>query len=441
MSSAGVIFLLITAFAVFTLPRKWAILPLLVGVCYMPLGQGVQAGPFNLTVIRMLMCIGFLRIIVRSERISAGVNSIDRIMLMFGIVAVLSSFFHSDLQEAIVFRFGLVLNTLGTYFLIRTFLANRNDTVDVVAATAFLLLPIAVEMLLERSTGYNTFSLLGGVSETLSMRDGKLRAQGPFQHAILAGTVGAVCLPLMIGIWRKHPLSARLGFIACIIMVLTSNSSGPILSAIFAALAIGFWRWRHLMGQLRIAVVVGYIVLELLMKVPAYYIIGRVDLTGSSTGWHRAALIESSIAHLSEWWLAGTDYTRHWMPTGVSWSPDHTDITNQYLQYGVLGGLPLMSLFILALVFGFFRISFVLRLSSALTDSDRFFVWTVGAALLTHAVTGISVSYFDQSFLFLYMTLAMIGTLHVMQGNSTAEVLTEGAETARAPGSAFKKYP
>ena len=82
------------------------------------------------------------------------------------------------------------------------------------------------------------------------------------------------------------------------------------------------------------------ILLDLVMKAPAYYIIARADIIGGSTGWHRAALIDSAIRHLNEWWLIGTDYTRNWMVTGVSWSADNTDITNHYLYLGVLGGLP-----------------------------------------------------------------------------------------------------
>ena len=35
------------------------------------------------------------------------------------------------------------------------------------------------------------------IEETPEIRDGRLRSQGPFAHAILAGSVGAVCAPLI----------------------------------------------------------------------------------------------------------------------------------------------------------------------------------------------------------------------------------------------------
>jgi hypothetical protein len=156
--------------------------------------------------------------------------------------------------------------------------------------------------------------------------------------------------------------------------------------------------------------VFGYIVLDLVMKAPAYYLIGRINPLGVSAGYHRAALIESALKHISEWWLAGTDSTRHWMPTGISWSPDHTDITNHYIKMGIWGGLPLMLLFIFILIKGFSFVGQTLKQATALPPKFRFMVWSLGAGLFAHATTCIAVSYFDQSFLFLYLTLAAIGS-------------------------------
>lgn len=377
----------------------------------MTLGQGIEIGPFSFTVIRILIAVGVLRVMLRGERLAGKMMALDWIMVAWGAWAVCSSVFHKSPGEALVFRLGVAYNTLGTYFLIRIFSEKLADVVQLIKITALLLVPVALEMVQEHATGRNMFSFLGGVSPEVVVRNDRLRAQGPFAHAILAGTVGAVCFPLMIGIWRQHPVPARVGLIACLVMILACNSSGPILAVMVSILGLVLWRWRHLTRQMRIAAVVGYVLLELVMKAPAYYLIARIDLTGGSTGWHRARLIESSIEHLGEWWFAGTDVTRHWMPTGVSWSQDHTDIVNQYLIYGVWGGLPLMALFIAALWTGFAYVGQTLRLATATSQEEQFLIWTLGAALLGQAASCISVSYFDQSFLFLYLNLAAIGSL------------------------------
>jgi hypothetical protein len=99
------------------------------------------------------------------------------------------------------------------------------------------------------------------------------------------------------------------------------------------------------------------------------------------------------------------------MPYGVPWSAEHTDITNQYLSMGVLGGLPLMLLFIAILAKGFSYVGQVVRQTPELSREARFMIWALGASLFTHTVTFISVSYYDQSFLFIYLTLAAIGSI------------------------------
>ena len=410
MNSIAVAFVLINAIALVLLPRRWAPLPLLVGACYMTLGSGVEIGPFHFQVIRILVAVGVVRVIMQGERLADKMNSLDWLMVAWAAWALMSSLFHKDVFEVFVNRLGLIYNGCGIYFLLRVFCRSLNDVVSLCWITAILLVPLSIVMLSEQATGRNIFSALGGVAELSEVRNGKIRAQGPFAHSILAGTVGAVCLPLMIGLWRQHRKAAIVGTAACLSMIFASASSGPILSALFGIGALFMWHWRHRMRLLRWFALLGYIGLDLIMNAPAYYLLARIDLTGSSTGWHRAFLIEAALAHLSEWWLAGTDFTRHWMPYGVTWSGDQSDITNHYLMMGVAGGLPLMLLFIAVLATGFSFVGRTLRQMPELSPQSQFMIWALGVSLFAHSITFISVSYFDQSFVFIYLSLAVIGS-------------------------------
>lgn len=413
LNGFAITFVIINGVLLLLLPRRWAPLPLLIGASYIATGPGIEIGPFSFTVIRMLVAVGFVRVILRGERLVGGVISLDKIMLAWAAWAIFTSFFYSDPSAALVFRLGLVYNTSGIYFLVRIFCRNIEDLVAVFRITVILLLPVAAEMVSERVTGYNWFSLFGGVGESPSVREGQIRAQGPFSHAILAGTIGAVMLPIMVGLWTIHwKKMALAGMAACSAMIITSASSGPFFSALAGIGALFMWRFRHNMRMVRWAAVFGYIGLEIVMKAPAYYLIARVDAVGGSTGWHRARLIQSSMWHLNEWWIVGTEYTRHWMPTGVTWSPNHTDITNHYIYLGVLGGLPLMILFIFVLAKTFSYIGQIRMKRESVPDSGySFFIWAVGASLFAQVATMISVSYFDQSFVFLYLTLAATGSI------------------------------
>jgi hypothetical protein len=434
VNEIALIFLAVSAVALLAVPRRWAPLPLLAGASYMTLGQGVELGPLTFTVLRMLIAVGVIRVIVRRERLTGGMIGLDWLMAAWGAWAALSSAFHQDPFPALVTRLGSAYNLCGIYFLFRIFCSTAEDVVRLCRATALVLAPVALEMVYEQLTFHNLFSVFGGVPSEPHLREGRIRAFGPFAHPILAGSVGAASLPLMVGIWRYHRMAACVGILVCVTMVIGSASSGPALSAAFGIAALCMWPYRHQMRLFRWLVVCGYLVLELVMKVPPYYLIARISVVGGSTGWHRSRLIESALEHLGEWWLAGTDYTRHWMVEGIQTNENHVDITNYYLTIGVMGGLPLMLLLI-----GIMARAFAAVGRGAVDDSGpaerQFMFWSLGSSLAAHAATCISVSYFDQSSLFLYLTLAAIASARAAQILAVPEQSLQPSPSAsREPG-------
>jgi hypothetical protein len=407
-------FLLANVLALVLLPTRWAALPLLLGACYMTLGQGIEVGPFSFPIIRILIAVGWARVLFRGERLSGPFNTLDVLMLVWAGWATFSAVFHEDPLATLVNRSGIVYNGCGIYFLLRFFCSSANDAILLCRLAALLLIPLAFAMLGERLTGKNLFAVFGGVGEWSEVRDGVIRAQGPFAHSILAGSVAAASLPMMAALWSSHRKLAAAGAIAMLSIVFLSASSGPILSAGFALLALALWPWRRHMRALRWGLVAGYVVLEVLMKAPVYFLLARVDLTGSSTSWHRAQLIDAAISHIGEWWLTGTDYTRHWIMHNSGWTEQHIDVTNYYVMMGIYGGLPLLLLFAATIAIGF---SFAGRAAAA-TNTDRsecFVAWALGSALFAHAATFVSVAYFDQSVVFFYMTLAALCSVHGQQ--------------------------
>jgi hypothetical protein len=433
MNLVAMLFLIVATVALLVVPRRWAPVPRLVGACYMTLGQGFEIGGLHFPIIRLLLLGGLVRVFVRRERPKGLMLSMDWAFVAWAGWAILASAFHNDPAATLQFHLGMVYNGLSIYFLMRCFCKTEEEVRKVVQVTAWLLVPVALEMLYEQLSHQNLFSMFGGIPDEPAIRSGRMRAQGPFAHAILAGTVGGVCIPLMIGIWRYHPFSARVGLAACSAMVILSTSGGPLMSVISSLFALVVWRWRHWTRQMRVAAVLGYLVLELVMKAPPYFLIARIPLIGGGS-YHRAAIIEAALAHFKEWWFAGTDYTRHWMAYGVPWSPDHADITNHYLGQGVKGGLLLMLLFICLLWIGFRYVGRILRLWSNKPTKRQFFVWSLGASLFAHAASCVGVAYFDQSILFLYLTLALIAN---MRAEAASEVLaTKTSAKKVSPSSA-----
>jgi len=439
VSILGTIFFLVTAIALLCAPRRWAPIPLLLGVIYITHGQAIEPGGIKLHVFRMLLVVGVLRTLFRGERIAGGFNTIDKLMVCLAGWLFVASFFHESGAAGAgpIFITGKIAEIGLCYFLIRTFCHDLEDFSSIMGVIAILLVPIALEMILETFTGTNLFSkLFGGVREQVVEREGELRARGPFRHAILAGTVGASLIPILIGLWRRSPGTAKIGLLACITMVISCASSGPILSLMFGLMGVFMWKFRHLMGMVRWSIPIGYMVLAMIMTRPVYYLIGELSM-GGSTGWHRSKLIDSAINHYGEWWAVGTDYTRHWMPTGVTFSPDHTDITSYYIAYGVMGGILAMLILIAMVWVGFKWVGDTVDAIPEEDDEngDRFMVWCMGASLFSHVATSISVAYYDQSVFFYWFSIATISSIYMTRFDRVPATVPESDHPGHDPAS------
>ncbi len=69
-----------------------------------------------------------------------------------------------------------------------------------------------------------------------------------------------------------------------------------------------------------------------------------------------------------------------------------------------------MFLFIAILTKGFSLVGQSLQPGADLSVESRFMIWALGCSLFAHAATFMSVSYFDQSVVFLYLTLAVVAS-------------------------------
>jgi hypothetical protein len=410
MNAVGLTFTVVAGILLFQLPRRWAFFPLLMGTNYMTRGQVLEVGAFHFTVISVLVASGFVRIILRGERIAGGINILDKMVIAWALWLALSSAFHT--ASVLVFRVGLIWTELGTYFLFRVFIRDPEDLIRIFKTVSIILLPVAALMLIERLTGINYFAGLGGVHEEASFRHGHFRAQGPFAHAILAGTVGAMCLPMAMYLWRSSRKLSILGMAGASVVIFASGSSGPVIMVLATLIALGLWKAQKRVRVIVCVALIATLALDMVMSDPVYFLMARIDITGGSAGWYRAALIQSAIYHLDEWWFAGTDYTRHWMPTGIYANEANTDITNHILQMGVWGGLPLVILLMGILVAAFSIISTTLRLNTNAPREQQFLIWTLGAILFGHVANFFSISYYDQSIVYYYLLLAGIALYH-----------------------------
>jgi hypothetical protein len=439
MDFIGVIFFIVVAIALLSVRREYAPVPLLVGCCYMTMGQGLELGAISLPMYRMFLLVGLIRVIMKGESLVGGLNRVDKLVITLMAWMFFASLFHEyEPGSGPLYTLGIIFNITLIYFLVRIWSGSVDEVVSLVAAVGFVLLPVAVEMVVEQAVGKNLFSSLGGIPETVIERNGRLRAQGPFRHPILAGTVGATCLPLMLGIWRSNRFAAMIGAAASVMMVLASASSGPVVSLLVGAGVVMCWRFRRHAKRAVWAGVAGYILIELISTRPAYHVIvTRLDFTGSSTAYYRARLIDTTVKHFSEWWMFGTDYTRHWIPSGIGSvlaNGKHIDITNYYIGFGIAGGL-LAILLVLAIIRRCLAdvIEHVNDDEGEDAHGEKFMIWCLGASLFSHAVSALSIAYFDQSQTFFWLSVATLSSLLAVHGKSASREPVADSGPATAP--------
>lgn len=220
-------------------------------------------------------------------------------------------------------------------------------------------------------------------------------------------------IPYFAALWfapENSKMKAVAGFIAATVITVTSFSSGPAMAYLFAGIALAMWPLRKNMRQIRRGIVLALLSLHVVMQAPVWYLMAKAANLIGGTGWHRAYLVDQAIKYFNEWWLVGTNYTAHWMPYRLPSNPNMSDITNQYLVEGVHGGFLTMFLFIWILVIGFRTIGQGLQIADDESHKQKI-IWALGAALFAHAVTFMSVSYFDQIIVAWYLLLAMISAV------------------------------
>lgn len=401
----GLIAVLALGVALIALPRRHAVLPMIVLAVFIPSAQRLIVAGADFDLLRILVLFGWIRLFARNEFKGFRWHSLDSIITVWLLASSAVFVVQRGEMNAVITRLGVIFDGLGMYFLFRCVFRNWDDLERVGRAFILLSIPVAVVFLIERSTGQNAFAMFGGVPPLTLVREGRLRCQGAFSHPILAGCFWAVVIPLMVEQWWAHrrPV-AFAGIASALTIVVLSGSSTPIMSLVAVALAFAFWPLRNNMRWVRWGLVAVLCLLHLVMKGPVWSLIARANLVGGSTGWHRFRVLDATIEHFGDWWLLGD-------PNPMGWGVRQMrDITNQFVMEALTGGLLGLLLFVAVIATGF---SFVGRALKAerFNRTRQTTVWCLGAVLFAHVGTFFGVSYFGQIIMLIYLSLGMIGSL------------------------------
>ena len=256
LTPLGVALVVITATFIALLPRRMAMMPVLAAVCFFPVGQSLDVAGLNFYLYRLTLLFSLTRVLIRGELMSVRWCLLDTLVLLWMTAFLgIGSLSHPG-WGSFVMRGGTTFDWLLSYIVARSLLRGRNDLLLQLRFLAIMIIPLAAGMIVEHATGRNVFAVLGGVSENSLLRDGEIRAQGTFRHPILAGTFGAILLPLMSYLaWTGKGLRFWCGVVGlscAALIVWTAASSGALLTGVASMAVLCIWRLRHSLWLVRV---------------------------------------------------------------------------------------------------------------------------------------------------------------------------------------------
>lgn len=407
-----VVAMVVSIILILFLPRKYVIVPVLVTSLLVPLGQQMVVGGLHLFVMRIIILFGCVRMLTtkassRTELLAGGFNSVDKWFTLWAIFRTLTSLILYASMPAVIGECGFLWDVFGGYFLLRFLIRDYEDITRAAKVLALIAAVAAAAMLNEKIRFQNIFGFLGGVPIIPTIRLGTIRAQGPFMHAILAGTFGGTLVPLFFWLWKvaKSKFLAVIGVISSTVIVVSAASSTALMAFGGGIFAICLWPFRKKMRQVRWGIVILLLALSLVMKAPVWFVISHVDIVGGNSSYQRAFLIDQFIRHFGDWWLLGTY-------SSESWGFDMWDHTNQFVAEGEAGGLVSLVCFIAMISVSFGMIGKARKAIEGDKEKE-WMLWILGAALFAHVVGYFGISYFDQTRMAWFVLLAMISAAAV----------------------------
>jgi len=423
--------LLIAGWMICVAPRRRALPAFLSAAVLIPTDQVLMLGSLHFPALRVIATFGLVRALIsriknKEIAFSGGITKIDIALVGSMLISAMNGTLLWSSASALIYQIGNLITLLGLYIALRLLIRNEGDVE--LAQKTFVIIAgvVAAIMTCEQITGHNPYAFLGGARAssyaTVAERDDQSRALACFGHPILAGTFGAIMLPIFVGLWwrgRAFRTYAILGTVSSVVIALASGSSTPLMAVAAGILGLLLYPWRQWMRAIRWGIVIMVVCLHMVMKAPVWNLIARVDVIGGSSGEHRYQLVNQFILHFWDWWLIGTR-------SNADWGWGMWDTCNQYVAVGEAAGLVPFVLLLMVIVYGFKFLGRA-RKTPGISRKQALFLWSLSVGIFANVVAFFGISYFDQTIVAWYGLLAV--SIAMANAHQKKAVLLEGTNS------------
>ena len=414
MTALAAALLILLAVAVFALPRRGALICMVLGALYLPQNAAVEVATLTFFPTRLLSYLCFVRVLSRGEFSFARVTKMDWALIILYVFTTLVLLTRSEESSAL--RLAKMFDVFFGYFAFRALITTPEELRMFLRTFALCLIPYVAIVAWESATANNLFDLVGAHNASW-FRGERPRCFGSFRHPSLLGSVGATFFPLFTMLmWERDTrLRGAVGAASCIAIVLFSNSGGPLSALATAVIGLCLWPLRHNLRAFRWSLVGLVLLAAMLMKAPVWYLIARVSGVTGGTGWHRSYLIDIAVQNIDHWWLMGMPLveTSHWFYHVID-STGGADVTNQYIAFCLHGGILALGLFIFFIYRAYSAIgrSFAaVRADPTAGPGEERLLWGLGVMLTVHVSNWLGISYWDQFSTLWLMQAATVATM------------------------------
>jgi hypothetical protein len=386
--------------------RVW-FLSLGVTICLLSVAQRVVVAGIDFPVLRILGFLGVVILAFRGEFKSLKISKLDVIMVSYFVLPAVLAPLRGQMG-AVMMHTGHAADGITMYAIGRVAIRDLEDVRALAKSLVVISIPIVIAMSIEKATARNFFSILGGVPEITPVRFGKLRAQGAFPHAVIAGIWFASSIPIIFSLWPKGRkngsgrLLAILGVTLAVIGAFATASSTSTAGALTAGLGLLAFRFWPLIKSARLLVVPLLIVIHFVIPGGIHGVLyTRFSFVTGSTGYHRFALVEGAIRNVGDWFFVGINNTYYW-----GWGMD--DVTQEFVAAAIKGGIVGLALLVAILACSFKNAGVLM---SRREPNVAFVGYCLGVSILVHLTCFLGASYFGQTDLLLYGTIGGMCTL------------------------------
>jgi hypothetical protein len=396
--------MLIAIVLIFTLPRKWVVVPFFLAFFNVPVTQVVVLGGVHFTVLRILILAVLARMVAfrgssSDRRFAGGFNSLDRVVVLWSLSALIIFSLQWMEMQALIKCLGDLVESLGGYLAVRFLIPDREALRRSLYALAAVCVIQGACMVSEQFTHQNVFSFLGAYQP--ETREGHVRAQGAI-GGLYGGPLAAMLIPLFFWQWTggKSRITACAGLAGATAMVFASYASTSWTAYGASLLGLGFWPLRKQMRLVRWGLIATLVGLHLVMNGPVWSLIEKVDLTSGSSSYHRYMLVDNCIRHFGDWWLLGSK-------SYGDWGFVMFDVCNQFVLAALRGGLVTLLIYV-----AIYKRSFgAIGKARKHVEGDlgqEWFLWCLGSALFSTVVSSFGINYMVHLMMCLFSLLACI---------------------------------